>query len=141
MSAFKAQAMSRDLRQRLEAQLAGLVVAASTDADFMPILKLTLGGESMYAKIETQPDTSGAVDGLGLAQRVYSPHQITLLQQTSVTSVDLRQHLYAEAARTGTKVRIYQCADVDFPASYDLTNATEISEIPSNSWHPLTLSE
>lgn len=141
MSAFKAQAMARDLRQRLAAQISGLTITEAYDADFMPILKFVDGSETMFAKIEVVPQGDGAVDGLGLEQRVYSPHMITILQKETVDSAGLRAHLLAESSRSGTKVRIMQTADLDFPTSYDLTDATEVSSIPSNSWHPLTLSE
>ena len=141
MSAFKAQAISRELRQRIEAAASGLTITEAQDSSFMPILKIVKGGETIYVKTEVEPNPSGGVDALDLQQRIYSPHRLTILRLEAAALVDaeLRELVTAEATKAGAKTLIYEVDPV--PASYDLTGAALIAEIKSNQWHPLTLSE
>jgi len=139
MTSFKNQAMARDLRARLEAMCPGLTVTETTDANFNPILYLSAAGEDMFLTIQVEPDPSGGVDGLNLTQTLYSPAQIILLRETAVGNEVLRTLAVSESARSGCKVLVYEVASL--PGSFSLSGASEVAVIPSNAWHPLTLSE
>jgi hypothetical protein len=140
MAAFKAQAMSRELRQRLEAALSGLSIIESQDSGAMPILKIVKGSETVFVKTEVDGNPSGGVDGLDLSQRQYSPHRMTILRDgDTISDQEMREKITAECARAGCKVLLYEINPL--PSAYDLTGATLKATLKSNQWHPLTLSE
>jgi len=140
MSAFKAQAMARNLVQRLKAQVAPtLTVTQTLDANSMPIIKLEKGSESIFIKIEVEANASGGVNAVGAAQERYSPHSVTLLRDTTPADADLREKATSEALKLGSKLSLYEVAAM--PPSYDLTGASLIAVIPSDPYNTLTLSE
>ncbi len=138
MSEFKAQAHMRELKQRLQLAIAGAVLTDSLDAQGLPALKIEKGGETIHVKISTEGN-AGRVDGLGLAQRSYSPHKAQLLQDDTAADKDARAKTLAACAKLGMKLEIYEIASV--PASFDLTGATLVSAIASDEIHPLTMSQ
>lgn len=139
MTAFKAQAMARDLHSRLEAAYPGVTITYSLDPNAMPILAVATSLETLFIKIEVEPDQTGAVNGLNIAQTVYSPHQATILRDSTISDIGLRAVCDAETARSGTKLLIYEIHPL--PASYNLAGATLVATVKSNQWNPMTLSE
>jgi hypothetical protein len=140
MSAFKAQAMARNLTQRLKAQVAPtLTITQTLDANNMPILKIEKGAEKIFVKIEVEQNPSGGVNAVGIAQESYSPHAVTILRDSTASDADLREKTSSEAIKLGTKVDIYQVDPM--PASYDLTGASKVASLPSDPYNKLTLSE
>jgi hypothetical protein len=140
MSAFKAQAMARNLVQRLKAQVAPtLTVTQTLDANSMPIIKLEKGSESIFIKIEVEANASGGVNAVGVSQEKYSPHSVTLLRDAVAADADLREKATSEALKLGSKLSLYEVAAM--PSSYDLTGASLIAVIPSDPYNALTLSE
>lgn len=139
MSEFKAQAHARELKQRLQLSVAGAALSDSLDSSGLPVVKLTKGSESIFVKIGLA-DNAGRVDGLGLAQRVYSPHVAQLLQEKSASATELeaRAEVLAACAKLGMKLEVWEKAT---PASFDLTGATKVATIASDEINPLTMSQ
>jgi hypothetical protein len=138
MTAFKCQAHSRELSQRLKLSIADLAIEEALDANGMPELKIEKGSEAILVKIETL-DNAGRVDGLGLPQRVYSPHKCTILQADAASDLEVRAKVLAACAKLGMKLMVYEAAAV--PASWDLAGATKTAEIASDEINPLTQSQ
>jgi len=141
MTAFKAQAIARDIEQRVIA-VTGATYTESYDSNGMPILLFTSKlGEMIFVKVEVEPDPANPVDSLGLPQVIYSPHQCTLLEVPFAEATDLsfRAIVEMETAKHGTKTFLYQVNPL--PASYSLAGATLITTDPSDPWNPLTQSE
>lgn len=140
MSEFKAQAHARELKQRLSLSVSGLTVSEDVDANGFPALKFVKSGETIFVKISTLPMPTGRVDGLGLPQRAYSPHQAQMLQDgDTVTNKELRAKVLAACAKLGMKLEIWE--NNTLPSSFDLTGATLIASIASDEIHPLTMSQ
>jgi hypothetical protein len=140
MAEFKAQAHSRELKQRLSLQVSGLTVTEAFDSNGFPSLTLVKGSETIFVKISTLPMPSGRVDGLGLPQRAYSPHQVQILQDLdTISDKDLRAKTLAACGKLGMKLELWEKAAL--PSSFDLTGATLISTISSDEIHPLTMSQ
>lgn len=136
---FKAQAHMRELKQRLQLSQAGAVFSDDLDASGNPIMKMTVGSEIQFVKIEAV-DNAGRVDGLGLAQRSYSPHKCTILRDSdTISDLAARERLSAACAKLGMKLEIWQIASL--PVSFDLTGATKAVELGSDEQHPLTKSQ
>lgn len=151
MSAFKAQAHMRELVQRLKLSLAGATIDQSQDADGMPSIRIALGGEVACLRIKMDGNAS-RVDGLGLPQRVYSPHIAEMLQdadQISAESKKLKLRMAAAVAKLGMKVISWEIDKADIPVSAadfgavaDLSVVcTHIDTIPSDEINPLIQSQ
>lgn len=141
MSVFAAQAKERELKQRLALVMPTATFREALDADGFPALEVTLGADIALVKIVTDSN-AGRVDGLGLPQRVYSPHIIQMLQDTAAGKV-LTAKMTAAVAKMGCKIKIRETAvssltlaafDADFAA------ATTVCELPSDEINPLTTS-
>jgi len=140
MSAFKAQAMARNLQQRLKAQVAPtLTITQTLDANSMPILKLAKGGETIFIKIEVEQNPSGGVNAVGMAQESYSPHAVSILRDSTATDQDLREKASSEAVKLGSKVNLFEVNPL--PSVYDLTGASLAASISSDPYNKLTQSE
>lgn len=142
MSLFKAQAHMRELKQRLQLQMASAVFTDSQDANGMPIEFIVNASESQFVKIEVDATAASArVDGLGLAQQVYSPHKVTILRSSTAVDNATRERLVAACGKLGMKLDIYQIAGT--PSSYasDLAGATLLVELRSDEINPLTQSQ
>jgi hypothetical protein len=133
---FKAQAMMRDLAVRLKNRTKDLSAAEES-----------VGGKYAFIRISTdyeRSDESGKVDGLGLTQRVYSPHKCELVQEDAATAdaatLNLRAQIMAEVSKLGTKVCVLEGPAVqdetDFASAFAL--AVKVAEIKSDDIHPLT---
>ena len=106
---FAAQALSRKLKENLDLSLSGDAYSESLDANGYPMLKLVVNSEAFFAKIEPI-EPSGMVDGLGLPQRQYSPHKITLILDPAATGKAVHYKFIAKATALGMKVSIYEGA-------------------------------
>jgi hypothetical protein len=139
MANFKAQAHSRELRQRLSLQISGAAITESIDANGYPEVKVVSGSETIFIKI-TDLGNAGRVDGLGLPQRAYSPHQVQILQDSdTVSDAAARAKVLAACAKLGMKLELWEKATL--PASFDLTGASLTASIPSDEVNPLTMSQ
>ena len=139
MSAFKAQAMARNFTQRLKAQAASVTISQTLDANSMPIMAISKGGETIFVKIEVDANASGGVNAVNAPQERYSPHAVSLLRDSTATDIDLREKASIEAAKLGCKVNLYEVNPL--PGSYDLAGATLVAAIPSDPYNKSTLSE
>jgi hypothetical protein len=138
MAQFKSQAHARELKQRLSLLVSGLSISENVDSNGMESLKLVKGSETIFIKIDVS-DNAGRVDGLGLPQRVYSPHICQILRDNTPSDLALREIVVAACAKLGMKLEIYEIATL--PSSFDLTGANLIVSIPSDEIHGLTLSQ
>lgn len=140
MAAFKAQAMMRDLKSRIQNSVPGAVVfTESLDASSYPILKVVKGSETVFVKIEDKGN-AGRVDALGLPQRAYSPHKVNVLRDgDTISDRELREKIFAEAVKCGCDANLYEINTL--PGSYDLTGATLIVSIKSDVRYTITQSE
>ena len=149
MAQFGAQAVMRGLKERLDISLGGESYVESYDSNGFPILVVSKGAEKLFLKIETIEQTPGRVDGLGLAQRVYSPHKAVLIQEAATALVvptaselETRYKMLAQAAKLGMKVEVFEGVGVrsaaDFAAALAL--GTKVVELKSHEIHPMTLS-
>lgn len=132
MSAFKAQAMMRELKQSLELLVPGLSIEEGTDASFFPLLRAAKGGESLFVKIEMLPDLAGHKDGLDLPQRIYSPHKITIERDAVMVEAAFKEIVSSECVKLGSKVSIYEKAGVAASTDltgFNLTGATLVVEL------------
>ena len=148
MSLFKAQAHMRELKQRLQIQMPTANFGDALDASSMPILVINENSENHFVKIQTLPDAANHVDGLGLAQRVYSPHEAIILREAQATSAagnqDLRAKLDIATGKLGMKLTIREGTGVAAAASYaaaDSLATTTVAEIRSDEINPLTQSQ
>lgn len=134
---FKAQAMMRDLKQRLQLTVAGSVTYTdSLDANNFPSLKVVKGSETIFVHIE-DVGNAGRVDGLGLAQRAYSPHKVQILQDLdTISDRDLRAKVLAESVKCGAETELWEKATL--PSTFDLSGATLQATIKSDAINPLT---
>lgn len=139
MSEFKAQAHARELKQRLQLSVEGAALSESLDASGLPVLKLTKGSESIFVKIGLAGN-AGRVDGLGLSQRVYSPHVCEILQEEAAvaTELDARAKVLAACAKLGMKLDVWE---VTAPSAFDLSGATKVASIASDEVHSMTMSQ
>jgi hypothetical protein len=138
MSNFKAQAHMRELKQRLSLSLSGAVFTDALDVDGFPSMHVSRLGESISIKI-TALGNAGRVDGLGLPQRVYSPHECQLLQAVTPADYATRFAIIAACGKLGMKLEIWQIDPA--PSSFDLTGASKVAEIKSDEVNPMTQSQ
>lgn len=148
MSLFKAHAHMRELKQRLSIQLQGASFEDALDSNSMPILVVSENSEKHFVKIKTLDDVSGHVDGLGLPQRVYSPHECIILREAAASAdsanADLREKLTAASAKLGMKLTIKEGTGVETAADYAAADAlatTTVAVIRSDEINPLTQSQ
>ena len=139
MAAFKAQAMSRRLKQQIPQIVAGTTIVESFDTDGFPILAVTKSAKTVFVKIETKGN-GGRVDGLGLAQRAYSPHKVMILRENIGTTLEptqwpMREAVLAECIKLGAEVQLWE---MEAPTSFDLTTATLLITLPADPINKLT---
>jgi hypothetical protein len=157
MSAFTAQAKMQELKQRLQLQMPSAVITQAQDASGFPAISVALSSDTAMLKILVDPATSapngqeqGRVDGLGLSQRLYSPHICEMLQdsdQTSAASKELKARLAAAASKMGLKLIIAEellasivaAGPVGFDAAFAAATA-QVCTIRSDEINPLTQS-
>ena len=146
MAIFKAQAHMRELKQRLSILLSGKAQKDSTDLNGMPQLELSASGEQIFIKIQPLADFSQHVDGIGLAQRVYSPHECLILREEAASASDpsARETVFAACAKLGMRVTVKEGSGVGSAASYSaaesLASSTAVS-LPSDEVNKLTVSQ
>jgi len=149
MSAFKAQAHMRELKQRLQLTMPSATITDALDANGYPAIKIVLSTEVAMAKI-AQDGNAGRVDGLGLSQRSYSPHIAQMLQdsdQTSAASKELKARMTAAMAKLGMKLQIKEDLKATLAAAaasaFDATFAAAVAvvELRSDEINPLIQSQ
>jgi hypothetical protein len=150
MSAFKAQAHIRELKQRLQLTMPSATITEAMDADGFSSLKIVNSTEVFLCKVITDGN-AGRVDGLGLPQRSYSPHIAQALQdsdQTSAASKALKARMSAALAKLGmkmiikedTKANLAAATAATFDAAYAAAPATVIT-MGSDEINPLIQSQ
>lgn len=129
---FKAVAIMRDLEVRLKNRISGLVLAPDLDANRFPIVKMTsAAGDDIWMRFRTDYERSeadGHVDGLGMAQRVYSPHVAELwIEDASApaTSYDAATVAYAVGDLVSLDGITYICIQINGTGSAVKDPATE----------------
>lgn len=146
---FKAQAMARDLEVRLKNRIAGITTTAGLDPDRFPTLEVSVGAKSVWIRIRTDGDRSAAdghVDGLGMDQRVYSPHLTEMLREAAATppaaaTNNMIAQVLAELGKNGTKLVVREGTGVEDTTTWataDAAATTTTSTIRSDDINPLT---
>jgi len=124
---FKAVAIMRDFKVRLQNRISGITLIADLDANRFPVLKMTSSaGDDVWMRLRTDSDRSeadGHVDGLGMAQRVYTPHvaELWIEDAAAAAALWLTGTTYAVddivADDAGVKYVCIQISAGDAPAS------------------------
>jgi|NOAtaT_7_FD_contig_31_6078651_length_963_multi_3_in_0_out_0_3 hypothetical protein len=146
MSLFKASAHARELKQRLKLLLPNATISESLDTNSMPILKISVNAENQFIKIETD-DNAGRVDGLGLSQRVYSPHVASIVQESDAPAgaeeSEARIKCISSIGKLGMKVSVWTGSGAGAETSYDdaKTASSLVTTLPSDEINPLTMSQ
>lgn len=170
MALFKAQAHARDLQQRLQILVPTAVfnatpTAPQLDALGFPIISFTHAGETQWIYITTEyaaetgapvgSDPNGGqgatpsnhVDGLGLPQRVYSPHMCQIYREAIATPPadnNGQNAVLAAVALMGMKVLIWEGTGVESTttlAGAQAAATTLVTKVPSDYINPLTNSQ
>jgi hypothetical protein len=150
MALFKAQAHMRELKQRLSLLLPSSVsYTDSLDANGMPQLQVTSAvPENEFIKIQTEADNAQHVDGLGLPQRVYSPHECIILREAAASAnaadASIREIITSACSKLGMKLTIREGTGVAAAASYSAADAlatTTVAVLPSDEINKLTQSQ
>lgn len=137
---FTAQALARKLKENLDLSIGGEEISVVFDSAGFPELKISKSSEAFFAKIE-MIEPSGHVDGLGMVQRQYSPHKISVIVDPAATEKDVNYKLIVKCAALGMKVEIYEGAVLAL-ANYAAAKAvsTIVSTIKSHEIFPQVLS-
>lgn len=141
----KAISLSRQLKEDL-ALVLGSTLTESFDSNGCPVL--TYGAataNSQSASIRVKMVDSIQTDGLGLTQRVFTPHIIQLLVEESATAdvLILKAQEYskilAQLVKHGTRVEVWHAANTNAPTFANIANST-LEVVIDHIWHPLTSS-
>ncbi len=139
----KAQSLIRQLAEDLTLRLSALTVTAGTDSSGNPQITVGTGiAASQSAFIRCIPESTLQVDGLGLTQRVYTPHIIQFVLETStIAAVALmteanKMLLLGELLKHGTKVELYMSANANAVDVADITGTPV--QVWASLWQPLT---
>lgn len=149
---FKAVAIMRDLEVRLKNRISGLSVASDLDTNRFPIAKMTTAAaDYVWVRFRTDYERSeadGHVDGLGMAQRIYSPHVAEIwfddgsgtATPAGATYPAIVSSIIAEIAKVGSKVVIKQGAILDTAGTWAAVSALSTTDTVyrSDDIHPLT---
>jgi len=145
---FKAQSLARDLAVTLQYSIKGSAVASQSDSNGFPVIQVSVGAKKSWISITTDAavsDEAGKVDGIGLPQRVYTPHVCTLVQEAAATAdattMDMRSQMLAHVVKLGTKVLVKEGTNVEDAASYTAALALTpvlTAKISSDLINPLT---
>ena len=117
MAVFKAQAHSRELKQRLKLSYKGATIAESQDSEGFPTLTLTKATATSVIKIYMDGN-AGRVNGLNLPQQVFSPHICEVTQDDGTLGVldadqlEMIARVTAAVAKLGMKVIIQNTAGI-----------------------------
>ena len=144
MSVKKAEALMRSLKEKLAFRFPGFILAESKDANENPVLSISDGtpatGEQ-NAVIRIKPIDAHGVNVLGMAQEMFSPHQLqiaveesALIAGASFLSAANSAKIISEAAKTGVKVELYMRATGAIPTTADMIAANKIAEIDDIQW-------
>lgn len=119
---YKSTVQARQLAEALQLRL-GLAVAVDRDAAGNPVIKvgtLATTTQSAYIKIKPDYDPSPFENGIGMTQRVYTPHVIQLLIENGgavtgvgdsiVLTVANYSKILFELSQIGMKVEVYEQA-------------------------------
>lgn len=137
MSVFKANAIARNLKERLEASLSDASISTEL-SDSFPVIRVVRGTETILIKVDAFSPIVDSVNLVGNSQEVYAPHKIIILRDNSPSDAPLREVVSAEVAKSGSTFEIYEIASM--PASFSLTGATLLVKVLGNPWYPVHLS-
>jgi hypothetical protein len=124
------EVIARDLAEALRTLLPALAQTQVIDTNGNQGITVgagTAGTQSAYICVRGEAST--AIDSLGLASRVYQPHVLQLVVETStIANVSLLTManlslLMAICAKFGTKLEIYMTANLTAPAFAGITGA------------------
>jgi hypothetical protein len=133
----KTQSIARDLLPKLQFLMPTKHISQSQDSSGNPVILIAqsspaaVGEDNLLVYITPMIDDIARTDALGLAQRVYAPNLIRLLEQKNATTTITTAALSLAAA-------VDQCAksgvDLEIWAQADATNAVvDPSQFPAGS--------
>lgn len=144
MTTLKAQSIARQLNEDLGLRLSTLGTATGTDTNGEPTILVgtgTAGTQSAFIRVMEQ--ASILTDSLGLAQRVYTPHVIQVVVESSSTAGETLASLanltllLGDTLKHGTRVEVYMSANGTGPSVAGIT-ANNLKVVYDHLWHPLT---
>jgi hypothetical protein len=142
----KIELQSQSLMERLGLRLSTTVAKSYVSGDVMLTVSVGDDADALILMAPIAPLASGSVDALGLTQRVYSPHIIKVIfDTTAVTGAASATKLaiLGELFRTGMKLELYEvdCSAKDggaaVLASTDFVAANFIASFDSLEWGTL----
>lgn len=140
----KAVAIARQLAEDL-ALRTGLAAVAGVDGSGNPTIALgtqAAGNQAAFIRIKQDYDPALEVDGIGNAQRRYTPHVIQVVLETStIANVSLmteknKAMLWKEVQKFGTKCDLYLSANTVGVSAAAITGAPAVSL--DDLWQALT---
>jgi hypothetical protein len=141
-STAKANSLARQIKEDLSLRLSALACTLGYDASGNPQVTVGAGtAASQSAYIRVISEASSQVDALGLAQRVYTPHIIQLVLETStIPAVALMTEankflLLGELLKHGTKLELYMSANANAVDASDITGTPV--QVWNHLWQPL----
>lgn len=138
----KAVQIARQLAEDLGLRT-GLAVVKGVDSSGNPTIALGTGvAGSQSAFLRCLQQSSLGTDGVGLTQRVYTPHIIQIVLETStlanvplLTGVNEAKVWY-DTTKFGTRVELYLSANGTGPSVAGITGSPAV--VIDDLWHPLT---
>lgn len=142
---FKAAAIARDLKQRLELSTEQTVVE-TRDSENYPVLTVQKGADTVAIKVLHDKANDGRIDGIGQAQVAYTPHKIYVSQEETATQdAGFNIEILNEVTKSGTRVIVKKVADlgatnsaanVEDDSTFNALDA--VADIKSDLINPLT---
>lgn len=146
---YKAQAMSKELADRLKARLNGaLTLVQGFDTDQNPYIEIGAGAAGQpNAIIKVMPvDWPLAQDVLGLTANAYTPHKICVVTEavnTNGSYLTRAQQLliFGQVSLMGSRVEHYNSANGDDPDLDDIVPAKLVASFEPDLYYPMISSQ
>lgn len=142
---YKSVVTTRLMAEQL-ALRTGLATVVGVDASGNPTISvgtMAAGSQSAFIRVKQDYDPSLQLDGIGNTQRVYTPHVVQLVVETStIANVPLLtganySMILLEALWPGTKVELYMTANTTAPSVSGISGAN-LKKTLDRLWHPMT---
>jgi len=140
----KAVAIARQLAENL-ALRTGLAAVSGVDASGNPTIALgtqSAGQQAAFIRVKQDYDPALEVDGVGNAQRRYTPHVIQVVLETStIANVPLmtganQVMMWKEVEVFGTKIQLYMTANTT-AVSVTGIDAANLKATVDDLWQPM----
>lgn len=142
---YKSSVIVRVMAEQL-ALRTGLTTVVGVDSSGNPTISvgaMTAGTQSAFIRVKQDYDPSLQLDGIGNVQRVYTPHVVQLVVETStianvplLTGANFSMILY-EALYPRAKVELYMTANTTPPSVTGISGAN-LKKTLDSLWHPMT---